>query len=156
MSTPQDRDSPTPPVPLLAVEGPSYPLLVKLASVALVALIAQMGLAPSGRAAALALPLGTQLLMAAALGIVLVSLWSLLRSRTAIDGGHIRQTWLWRKEVALTDIVQVKLIHLRGFEWLVVPRLVVRTGLGVQSFPTADPQVLAAFRWFARGGPPPG
>lgn len=146
----------SPPVPFQRLEGPSYPVLVKAAALALAAGIVAQGLAPEVRAAAVGLPFGTQLLMAAAVGIVGVSLWSMLRSRTAIDATHIRQSWLWRKEVALTDIVQVKLIHLRGFEWLVVPRLVVRTrAMGVLSFPTADRRVLAAFEWFTRGGPPP-
>lgn len=146
----------SPPVPFQALEGPAYPVLVKLASVVAAATLVVLGLEPAVRATAAALPLGAQLLTAAAAGIVAVSLWSMLRSRTSIDATRIRQSWLWRKEVALTDIVQVKLIHLRGLEWLVVPRLVVRTRtLGVLSFPTADRQVLAAFAWFTRGGPPP-
>ena len=106
-----DAVPPSLPLPIQPVEGPSYPLLVKLTSAALVLAIGVMGLAPGGRAVALALPLGTQVLMGSALAIALVSLWSLLRSRTAIDGRCIRQTWLWRLLLCLGWVDRINKGH---------------------------------------------
>ena len=47
------------------------------------------------------------------------------------------------RRVALADIAQLKLVRLRGLEWLVTPRLVVRArGLGTSTFYCADAGVL--------------
>lgn len=95
---------------------------------------------------------GARFFIAVAMVVLLAGYWGILSSRTSVDGRSIRQSWLWRKEVALADITQLKLIHVRGLSWLVAPRLVVRSGsLGLTTFHVADPQVLEAFRRLAYG-----
>jgi len=135
------------------VEGPSFPLAVKVMATLLL-----LGLAVQGWQVIDRQPwrdLGWQagsFLLAA--GVVIVSgYWGILTSRTSIDGRCIRQTWLWPKEVVLADITQVKLLHVPGLSWLVVPRLVVRSGtMNLTTFHAADARVLAALRLLAYGG----
>jgi hypothetical protein len=92
-------------------------------------------------------------LLAAAL--VAAGYWSVMRGRTAIDGQEIRHSGLPPRRVALADIAQIKLVRLRGLEWLVTPRLVVQArGLGSSSFHCADAGVLDAFEQLCYGRPP--
>ncbi len=59
------------------------------------------------------------------------------------------------KEMPIRTITQVRLVHVPGLRWLIVPRLVAKAGgLRTLSFPTADPQVLYAFRALAYGQQP--
>ena len=137
-----------------AVSGPSFPVAVKaLATILVVALVAFGSttlISPVGEA--------TRSLTArdigflAALALVIGSgYWGILTSRTSIDGEHIEQTWLWHKTVDIADITQLKLVRVPGLDWLVVPRLVVRTGFGLTTFQAGDPAVLSRFRLLAHG-----
>ncbi len=66
------------------------------------------------------------------LGWVLMA-WTLVaiyRSRTTLADGKLIQTWIWDKEVLLDHIAYAKLIRIRGFDWLIAPRLYVRTVMG--------------------------
>jgi hypothetical protein len=133
------------------VEGPSFPLSVKFLASVLVASLLVWTVRVADDLAALP-DRGALWFLAAALVFVVGSWWAILRGRTSIDATHIRQRWLWSKEVALADIAQLKLIELRGLHWLVAPRLVVRArGPLLATFHAADPQVLAAFRRLAHG-----
>lgn len=88
------------------------------------------------------------LLMAA----VVFGYWGILSSRTGVDGHCIRQSGPWPKQVELAQITQLKLIRVRGLDWLVAPRLVVRCGaFGLTTFHVADAQVLAALKRLAYG-----
>lgn len=87
-----------------------------------------------------------------AAAIVAVGYWGVLYSRTSIDGHEIRQSGLLPRRVALADIGQLKLIRVRGLEWLITPRLVVRTrGSGLSTFYCADTCVLRAVEQLAYG-----
>ncbi len=78
-----------------------------------------------------------------------------MTSRTGIDGERVYQTGLLAKEMPIRTITQVRLVHVPGLRWLIVPRLVAKAGgLRTLSFPTADPQVLYAFRALAYGQQP--
>ena len=55
---------------------------------------------------------------------------SIYRSKTTLTAHHLKQTWLWDKEVVLTELVYAKLIRVRGLDWLIAPRLYVRTMMG--------------------------
>jgi hypothetical protein len=134
------------------IEGTSFPLAVKvLASVLVGALLVAAARALRGEGAADMPPEGLWFLLAAL--VVVVATWvAMLRSRTSISGTHIRQRWLWRKEVRIADISRVKLIHVPGLAWLIAPRLVVRAGgPALYTFHCADERVLNAFRALAFG-----
>lgn len=75
----------------------------------------------------------------------------ILTSRTCCDHECIEQSGLWRKRVQLAEITQIKLVSLPGLNWLVVPRLIVRTGLTYTTFQAGDPAVFARFRLLAYG-----
>lgn len=153
-------DSPSP-IPLaaqtisepVAVEGPSFPKTVKLlASAIVVGMVGALGAAAPDALNSMRKDPGSGLFILSALGVVLAGYVGILKSRTRFDGVLIEQSWLWRKQVAVRDITQVKLIHLRWLSWIIVPRLLVRTGsVGLTTFHAADPQVLAAFRRLAYG-----
>lgn len=77
---------------------------------------------------------------------------SIYTSKTTLSGdlesgGTLHQSWIWDKEVNLKEIAYAKLIRLRGFEWLVAPRLYVRTVMGKFTvFYTADPIMIEEYR----------
>ena len=75
----------------------------------------------------------------------------ILRSTTTITNEKIIQSWIFNKEVLLKDITQVKLIHVRFLNWIIVPRLILRTHRGVYVFQTADARILENFRQLAYG-----
>ena len=135
------------------VEGPSFPRTVKLlATVLVVALAGTLVASGPDVKNAMYKDLGSGLFILSALGVVVAGYVGILTSRTRFDGVLIEQSWLWRKQVAVRDITQVKLIHLRWLAWIIVPRLLVRTGsVGLTTFHAADPQVLEAFRRLAYG-----
>jgi len=139
-----------------AVEGTSF--AVGTQGVATVLMLALMLLAWRNADHPLVRALSTQVtvfvLIAAA--VVVAGYWTVLYSRTAIDDGEIRQSGLLPRRVALADIGQLKLIRVRGLEWLVTPRLVVRArGSGMSTFYCADARVLAAAEQLAYGSAAP-
>lgn len=69
--------------------------------------------------------------------------WAVLRSRTRMDSEGLSQTWIWNKQMPCRELAYAKLIRVRGLEWLLAPRLYVRTLLGKFAvFYIADPQLL--------------
>ena len=140
------------PPPFTPVEGASFPLPVKTMASIMVGGLLLLAWKSIDLNAWRALDLGGKLFLMSATGVVLSGYWGILTSRTRFDGERIVQTWLWRKEVRVADITQLKLIHIPGLTWLLVPRLVVRSGgLGLTTFHLADKQVLAACRRLAYG-----
>lgn len=78
--------------------------------------------------------------------LMLYTLWHILRSRTRLDDRALHQAWIWDKHVELEQLVYGKMIRVRGLEWLIAPRLYVRTLTGKFSvFYAADPALLADF-----------
>ncbi len=63
----------------------------------------------------------------AALGMMSYTVWHILNGKTTLDGTALQQTWVWRKRVELHELAYVKLIRVRGFEWLIAPRLYTKT-----------------------------
>ena len=137
------------------LEGPSFAVGTQWLATALV--LALTVLAWRNLDHPLVRELVTQLSVLAliAVAIVVVGYWGVLYSRTSIDGLEIRQSGLLPRRVALADIGQLKLIRVRGLEWLITPRLVVRTrGSGMSTFYCADPAVLRAVEQLAYGSAP--
>ncbi len=139
---------------LTPASGPSFPIFVKvLATAWMLGLLLFGVLALTGPSQAPAKALtSAEWGFLVAVGMVIASgYWGILTSRTSIGDQYIEQTWLWRKKVNIAEISQVKLISVRGLEWLMAPRLVVRTGFGLTTFHAADPTVLHRFRLLAHG-----
>lgn len=151
-------DAPDPGLPLPRLEGPSYPRTVKALATAMVAAVAAFGSTQLPLLLAGGLTAGPTLLAVAGALMLGGSYLGLMRSTTAIDGRQIVQRGWSTRSVELRQVVQCKLIRVRGLEWLITPRLLVRAGaIGQRSFSTADPRVLAAFERFALGeNPAPG
>ena len=83
------------------------------------------------------------------LGAVLLLLYTwinILRSTTRIDGEGLHQSWVWNKHMELRELAYGKLIRVRGLEWLIAPRLYVRTLMGKFAvFYATSPEMIADF-----------
>jgi hypothetical protein len=136
-----------------AVEGPSFPVAIKSVATVLTASVVVWGALTIDELAQARLEAGPIAFLVAVLLVVGTGYWGILTSRTGIDGEFIRQRWLWTKEVRIADITSLKLIHVPGLAWLMVPRLMVRARgtVGMTTFPSADPRVIAAFRRLGYG-----
>jgi hypothetical protein len=74
------------------------------------------------------------------------TLWCILSSVTTLTPTHLKQTFVWNKELELRELAYVKLIRVPGLDWLIAPRLYCRTLLGKFAvFYTADKAMLAEF-----------
>ena len=94
------------------------------------------GLSP---AAALGWPL-------AAVSVMLYTWWHIVTSRTTLTPTSLQQSWIWNKKMELGELAYGKLIRVPGLDWLIAPRLYVRTLLGKFAvFYAADPAMLAEF-----------
>lgn len=103
-------------------------------------------LVPEGTPTALAL--GWPL---AAVAVILYSWLRILTSRTRLTRDGLHQSWIWNKDMELRELAYGKLIRVRGLEWLIAPRLYVRTLLGKFAvFYTADREMLAEFERLVR------
>jgi hypothetical protein len=84
--------------------------------------------------------------------LMVYTLVSIYISKTTLEGdlesgGKLHQTWIWDKEVALEEIAYAKLIRVNGLDWLIAPRLYVRTIMGKFTvFYAADPSMIEAYR----------
>ncbi len=75
------------------------------------------------------------------------TLGSIYRSKTTLTDAQLKQTWIWDKEVALPALVYAKLIRVKGFDWLIAPRLYVRTMMGkFMVFYAADKAMIDEFQ----------
>jgi len=129
----------------LEAEGPAFTALIKLLASVLIGALIVWGARASRLMDWQAFSLSAGLMWAAALAIVLVVYYWILKSRTSIKNGMIVQTWVWKKQVNVADIRQAKFIYLPALSWLIAPRLVVRTGPMMTVFYTAHPEVQRAF-----------
>jgi hypothetical protein len=88
---------------------------------------------------------------AAGAAMMLYTWWHILRSTTRLDAGALHQSWVWDKNMELRELAYGKLIRVRGLEWLIAPRLYVRTLMGKFAvFYAADPDMLAEFERLIR------
>ena len=82
----------------------------------------------------------------AALAILLYTWWYIQTSKTTLTSEGLHQSWMWDKKMELRELAYGKLIRVPGFDWLVAPRLYVRTLLGKFAvFYTADKAMLKEF-----------
>ncbi len=82
----------------------------------------------------------------AAMALLGWTLWAILTSRTSLSSTTLLQTWIWDKSVELNDLAFCKLIRVPGLDWLIAPRLYVRTLMGkISVFYAAQGPLLAEF-----------
>lgn len=77
--------------------------------------------------------------------------WVLLSGRTTLTATELKQDWFWKKSVPLDGIAYVRFFRIKGLEWLIAPRLYIRTGSGpMRGYHAYDEQMWAEFeRWSA-------
>ena len=127
------------------VEGPAFPLAVRVLATALVAWTGHWGW--KSRDALVGVEWSGSALMPL-LGAVALVLWCLVwiwRSRIRVDGQGLHQSWMWDKQVRWADVTQARLVMIPGLGRLLAPRLVVRARGQAFAlvFHCGDPQVLA-------------
>jgi hypothetical protein len=66
----------------------------------------------------------------AAWSIMAYTVGHLLMGKTKLTAQSLEQTWIWHKKVELRDLAYVKLIRVPGLDWLIAPRVYVRTLMG--------------------------
>lgn len=82
----------------------------------------------------------------AALLLMFYTWWCIVRSVTTLDSQFLQQTWVWHKKMELRELAYGKLIRVRGLEWLIAPRIYVRTLMGKFAvFYAADPAMVGEF-----------
>ncbi|MFZ2738733.1 MAG: hypothetical protein WBI20_01830 [Burkholderiaceae bacterium] len=82
----------------------------------------------------------------AALSLLQITAFYIWRSQTSISSSALKQSWIWDKEMAVAELSYAKLIRWPGFDWLIAPRLYVRSmGGKFATFYSADSRVLAEF-----------
>ncbi len=80
----------------------------------------------------------------AALVVVEWSAYWVWNSRVTVDHEKIEQTWVWKKTVLKKNISSFNIVEMPFLNWLITPRVVVRTGsMQIITLPVAAPQVLA-------------
>jgi len=137
------------------VEGPAFPLTVRLLATVMVAGMVGWGLGASDELGAAAWSPTAAIVVIGSFMLVLWCLVWMWRSRTRVDAQGIHQSWIWDKQVRWDQIAQARLVGVPKLEWLITPRLVVRPrGGGVQVFHSADRRVLEVFATYVTLGAP--
>lgn len=135
----------------VSIEGPAFPLLIKsLATIMLLAML-YWGWGVIAEVDWRSVSSGAALLLGSAFLITVTVYFWILKSRTSISHEAIEQTWLWKKRVVIAEITQAKFICIPFLSWLIAPRLIVRAGIGLNVFYTADPMVQKACALLVRG-----
>lgn len=89
---------------------------------------------------------GNAALMWAAWALLAYTAWVVQRSQLRLDTQRISQDWMWRKQMAIAELASLKILRVRGLQWLMAPRIYVRTLQGrFAVFYCADPLLLAEF-----------
>jgi hypothetical protein len=87
----------------------------------------------------------------AAFAMCVFFLYWILKSRTSLDSQALHQSWYTDKHVAIADMKDIAVMKVRGLEWLVTPRVHVRTLNGKFAvFHASDPRLLVELGRLAR------
>jgi len=135
-------------------EGPAFTPLIRALATGLMIGMVYWGARSADEIFAASTSLAAKILIGFAFLVCCLVYYWILISRTTVTTDAITQTWIWNKHIQLKDIQRVKLIFIPYLAWLIAPRLVVRSGLGVMVFHTATPGVLAAFARISLGRAP--
>lgn len=95
----------------------------------------------------IALTLASSGWLFAALCLMLYTGWYIFNGKTTLDNITLEQTWVWHKRAELRQLAYVKLIRMRGLEWLIAPRLYTKTYSGkLAIFYASSPAMLVEFQ----------
>lgn len=95
----------------------------------------------------IALTLASSGWLLAALCLMVYTGWYILRGKTTLDSATLEQTWVWHKRAELRQLAYVKLIRLKGMDWLIAPRLYTKTYAGkLAIFYASSPAMLTEFQ----------
>ncbi len=72
--------------------------------------------------------------VAVAWGMLAYIVWHIQRSRIRLDGEAIEQSWMWRRRLALRELAFIKVMRVRGLEFLIAPRIYARNLGGTFTF----------------------
>ena len=128
------------------VESSAFSLPFKVLATALIAPAVIWGgqLWTSGT---IAMTLASSGWLFAALCLMVYTGWYIYNGKTTLDNSTLEQTWVWHKRAELRQLAYVKLIRIRGFDWLIAPRLYTKTYAGkLAIFYAASPTMLAEFQ----------
>lgn len=79
-------------------------------------------------------------------GMLAFIVWHIQRSRIVLDDNAIEQTWMWRRRMALRELAFIKVMRVRGLEFLIAPRLYARNlGSAFSFFYCSDRAMLDEF-----------
>lgn len=131
--------------PAKAVTGPSYNKGFKLLATLITAMLLVYAVSIAWRFSLPSFGIGVKALLIAAAAMLGVSYYWFLRAATTIDEQGIRQSWLYDKQVAWSDMRGAKMIGIPYMSWLFPPRLVVRTGSAFTTFNGGSHEVLLEF-----------
>ncbi|NBX20367.1 MAG: hypothetical protein EBR58_02820 [Betaproteobacteria bacterium] len=130
-----------------AMESAAYSLVFKCIAIALLSLsglwaVQMHQLAQQGQASATVVSwLWLPWLLMAYTG------WFVMTGTTRLTGTSIEQSWMWTKRIELDNLAYAKVIRIRGFEWLIAPRLYTKNfGGKLLIFYAADPAMLDEFK----------
>lgn len=131
--------------PEKTVTGPSYNSWFKL-----LATIVSLALAAYGISVALRFPIlqfgfGVKALLIGAAVMLGISYYWFMKACTTVDEKGIRQTWVYTKQVAWSDVRGVKMLGIPYAGWIFPPRLVVRTGNSFMTFNGGTQALLIEF-----------
>ena len=95
----------------------------------------------------IALTLASSGWLFAALCLMVYTGWYIFNGKTTLDNITLEQTWVWHKRAELRQLAYVKLIRMRGLEWLIAPRLYTKTYAGkLAIFYASSPAMLVEFQ----------
>jgi hypothetical protein len=82
----------------------------------------------------------------AALLLLCITVFYVFRSITSISATHIKQSWMWDKEMLVSELAYAKLIHIKGLDWLIAPRMYARSHGGkFATFYSSNAHVIQQF-----------
>ena len=82
----------------------------------------------------------------AALCLLVYTGWYILNGKTTLSSTTIEQTWVWHKRAEINQLAYVKLIRIKGLDWLVAPRLYTKSYAGkLAIFYASAPALLVEF-----------
>lgn len=135
----------------MSVEGPAFSRLIKILASILMFALFFWGYMAVQTMIGVEISWSALSVIGVSLGICSIFYYWILRSRISVKHGVIEQTWVWHKRVFVKDLTQAKFIYVPYLSWLIAPRLIVRSGMRVEVFHAASPEVLQVFARLSLG-----